>query len=121
MARLHFICGTGLHVARNNPVLQGTTDFTLTLANVEWVSEEDSFLYLRCNTNVTIRGPVNFDADPFRVSQCEVVDTDGETYLDLQVEFCLLLIENNSDGCFCEITPLCWAGNVPLGNVTLYQ
>ena len=71
--------------------VQGTQDFTLTLANVEWVSEADSFLFLRCNTNLTIKGPLILDAEPFRLSQCRVSCSDGETYLDLQVTvtFCI--------------------------------
>lgn len=71
--------------------MQGTQDFTLTLANVEWVSEADSFLFLHCNTNLTIKGPLILDAEPFRLSQCIVSGSDGETYLDLQVTgtFCV--------------------------------
>ena len=71
--------------------MQGTQGFTLTLANVEWVSEADSFLFLRCNTNLTIRGPLILDAEPFRLSQCRVTGSDRETYLDLQVTvtFCV--------------------------------
>ena len=64
--------------------MQGTKDFTLTLANVEIVSEvAGDFFYLHDNRNLTISGPLALDAEPFRFSQCEVTGSDGETYLEL--------------------------------------
>ena len=65
--------------------MQGTKDFTLTLANVEIVSEvAGGFFYLYENRNLTIRGPLALDAEPCRFSQCEVTGSDGETYLELR-------------------------------------
>ena len=64
---------------------QGTNGFTLTMANVEWVCEADGFMSLRQNTDLTVRGPLALDAEPFNYSQCEVTGTDRETYLELQV------------------------------------
>lgn len=63
--------------------MQGTKDFTLTMANVELVTEIVGFFYLHDNHNVTVRGPLALDAEPFRFSQCEVTGSDGETYLEL--------------------------------------
>ena len=65
--------------------MQGTKDFTLTLANVEIVAEVASgFFMLYENRNLTVRGPLALDAEPFRFSQCEVTGSDGETYLELR-------------------------------------
>ena len=65
--------------------MQGTKNFTLTLANVEIVSEvEGGFFLLYENRNLTIRGPLALDAEPFRFSQCEVTGSDSETYLELR-------------------------------------
>ncbi len=65
--------------------LQGTKNFTLTMANVEFISEDKGFLNLHWNEDITIRGPLVLDADPFRVSQCEITGTDEATYLELRV------------------------------------
>lgn len=65
--------------------MQDTIGFTLTMANVEWVCEADGFMSLRSNTDLTVRGPLALDAEPFNYSQCEVTGSDAETYLELQV------------------------------------
>jgi len=65
--------------------MQGPQDFTLIMANVEWIREEDDFIGLRCCRDITIRGPLVLDADPLPFSQCAVTGSDGATYLDLEV------------------------------------
>ena len=65
--------------------VQGVSDFTLTLANVEWISEEDSFIGLRCCHDITVLGPVALDGDPLRYSQCEITDSDGASWLEMRV------------------------------------
>lgn len=64
---------------------QDARDFTLTLANVEWISEEDTFMGLRCCNDITILGPLALDGDPLKFSQCEITGSDGATWLELRV------------------------------------
>ena len=65
--------------------LQGVSDFKLTLANVERISEEDSFIGLRCCRDITVLGPVALDGDPLRYSQCKITDSDGASWLEIPV------------------------------------
>ena len=65
--------------------VQSARDFTLTMANVEWIAEEDTFMYLRTCNDFTMVGPLAMDGDPLKFSQCEVTGTDGSTWLDLRV------------------------------------
>ena len=71
--------------------MQGTNGFTLTMANVEWVCEADGFMSLRCNTDLTVRGPLALDGEPFNYSQCQVTGTDRETYIELQVRLIMFV------------------------------
>ena len=65
--------------------MQGTKDFTLTLAcRTCFMEVAGNFFYLYDNRNLTIRGPLALDAEPFRFSQCEVTSSNGETYLELR-------------------------------------
>ena len=65
--------------------IQGVKEFTLTLANVEWIAEEDTFIRLRCCEDIHIVGPLALDGDPLRFCQCEIIGTDGATWLDVRV------------------------------------
>lgn len=74
----------GVYRSREHIYMEKTRNFTLTLADVEIIIEEGGFVSLRENFDLVIRGPLALDADPFRVSQCEVTGTDGERYLELR-------------------------------------
>ncbi|CAL5222169.1 g4495 [Coccomyxa viridis] len=75
----------GVYRSREKIYMEGVSDFTLTLANVEWISEEDSFIGLRCCHDITVLGPVALDGDPLRYSQCEITDSDGASWLEMRV------------------------------------
>ena len=40
---------------------------------------------LRCCNDITILGPLALDGDPLKFSQCEIIGTDGATWLELHV------------------------------------
>ncbi len=40
---------------------------------------------LRCCNDITILGPLALDGDPLKFSQCEIIGTDGATWLELRV------------------------------------
>ena len=61
-----------------------TKDFTLRLSDVEIICEGGGFMWLRENHNFTLSGPFSVDVDPLEISQCEIVGTDGKTYLEVQ-------------------------------------
>ena len=65
--------------------MQDTRQFTLNMANVELIAEDKGSFSLRNNVDITISGPLVLDADPFKVSQCEITGGDAATYLELRL------------------------------------
>ena len=81
----NFTFPAGVFRLKDVMVIERTHNFTLSMPDVELITESAGHFKLLNNTNLVIRGPLTLDADPAGVSQTILQSSDKESTMEVLV------------------------------------